>query len=562
MGKRAGTCLAAFYAAIVIAAHAWAFGWGPPPGETSLRASPVGFAWNNKDNLSYAAWARQATQGHWLFIDLYTSKPHERLCFNPYFLLAGRLARLTGRDPILVMNALGVVAMVVFIGATWRTCRQLQQGPTTALVATCLALGGGGVSWLRRWLVVAGPAGIPLAGASAPDMSYLDFFPATSGLTSPYQAACFAMLAVMTMLLTRLDDPREPLTRLRAYGLTGLAMFLATSRPYEPLLVLVAYGCLAGASWLARVPAGLLRRRLALLACLALAILPATAYGAWVATQPAWKYVARALLRIAGQEWLAALFLAWALGAAGLLAIGRRWLATAYAFPAIWAMACGLLLLVFNTGLTKCCAGCSLPLALLAGPAIQAILERLQGRKALRAALVVATIAFALATPAYLCVALVRNAAGVGVSRDLLKAIEVIRDRDDLADGMTLADDPAGELAPGLGGLRVFSGHWALTDGHDNKEALLYLLGFHRPDATPPDAARGTGWKPYALGLAAQLRAGDFRGLLTRKDGVLAGDRALLEKGRVAYDGAAWLVVEVTPALAEALAARAQGLAD
>src|SRR5262249_32434344 len=73
-------------------------GFGILPADAAGKV-PFGIIHNEHDNLMYVSWAEQASEGEWLFEDLYALEEHPRAFFSPYFLVVGRLAGWLGLPP-------------------------------------------------------------------------------------------------------------------------------------------------------------------------------------------------------------------------------------------------------------------------------------------------------------------------------------------------------------------------------------------------------------------------------------------------------------------------------
>jgi hypothetical protein len=72
------------------------------------------------------------------------------------------------------------------------------------------------------------------------------------------------------------------------------------------------------------------------------------------------------------------------------------------------------------------------------------------------------------------------------VSVDLLQAIAAIRAETRSTFPTVLSDCGTGVLLPGLGGARVYCGHWGLTDFNRRKIVVLSRLGFLDDGQTMP----------------------------------------------------------------------------
>ncbi|HRY63639.1 MAG TPA: hypothetical protein P5267_03510, partial [Patescibacteria group bacterium] len=79
--------------------------------------TPTGSAYTGLHSLTpgdvhvYYSYLEQARQGHWLFLDLYSSEPQAHLIFNPFWLTVGLLAKLFSLSNFLVFQ----LARIIFI---------------------------------------------------------------------------------------------------------------------------------------------------------------------------------------------------------------------------------------------------------------------------------------------------------------------------------------------------------------------------------------------------------------------------------------------------------------
>ena len=109
--------------------------WLTPKGETYTWILPPYPA----DAYAYRAWAKQAYDGHWLFSLKFTALPHRPFLFLPFFLAAGRLARLSGADIGLVHLFLKSVGVVFFFWAFFGFLRHLKLTPRQSIAAAVFA---------------------------------------------------------------------------------------------------------------------------------------------------------------------------------------------------------------------------------------------------------------------------------------------------------------------------------------------------------------------------------------------------------------------------------------
>jgi hypothetical protein len=109
--------------------------WLTPKGQTYAWILPPYPA----DAYAYRAWAKQAFDGHWLFTLKFTALPHRPFLFLPFFLAAGRLARLGGIDIGLALLLLKSVGVVFFFRAFFGFLRHLKLTPFQSAAAAVFA---------------------------------------------------------------------------------------------------------------------------------------------------------------------------------------------------------------------------------------------------------------------------------------------------------------------------------------------------------------------------------------------------------------------------------------
>ena len=296
--------------------------------------------------------------------------------------------------------------------------------------------------------------------------------------------------------------------------------------------------------------------------CLAGAMLVPVLYSVWVSQQPVWSDFSRAH-RPDTHDWAIGFFMLWMLGGAGVAILGSRALRLPFAFLIAWALGSGLLLLVLNGYLyPKLTYGFTIALAALAGVAIDQYAQRTRSPAKLGAA-VAAISVVALASPLVLVHQYVRDEATT-VSSELFQVIDAIGADSAMPFPTVLADCGTGVLLPGLGGHRVFCGHWALTKDNRQKIVLLSRLGFLADNQTMPTFA-GVRDVDVAMGaglLLDQIAGDTFQYLAVQKTFRIHKDLAAAPPHCVVHDGPQYRVlrmcVEVKNQLEAMLRARVQ----
>jgi hypothetical protein len=546
MTRRQTLFLALVVFVLLLAVRTTISGWGPPTHPPTTPSTTFGIAAYPADNLSYSAWAQQAKGGLWRFGILYTTTEHERLMFNSLFLLVGRLAGLLAVSPLLVLNVMAAASLPIFMFCLSSMCRTLGLGAGATLGVMCLAIGGGGISWIRKAVEWSGLHRVLPVGGPGPDVSYYDVYPGVAYFIAPYHSIAYAVVAALALVIVRLDDERNRVTVTKLTLLIVAALVLATARPHISIVMLAAYCSVTAATFCVRLPRALLVRRIIIAACLGGAMVPPILYAIWVSRQPAWRSFSEAH-RSAAHDWMVGFFLLWVLAAVGVGVLGSRVLATPFAFLVGWAAAAAALLLVLNGYLNpKLTAGSTIALAALAGAAIHEYTGRLRSRGSMR--VTIAVIAFmALASSAITIVRLIQHP--TATASELFEVIQAIR-RDTAAPFPTvLADCGTGVLLPGLAGHRVFCGHWALTENNRHRIVLLSRLGFLAEGQAMPSIP-GVDDAEVASDAAVLRRqiAGDtFQYLVVQKAFRLYQEFESIGPGCTVHDGKRYLVVRMCP---------------
>jgi hypothetical protein len=537
-------------------------GWGPPSGRVDP-AAPVsyGFGTRPEDNLAYTSFAQQARLGHGRFEDLYTTTPHERLVFNLFFLAVGRLSALFSISPIPIFNVLALLAIPVFILCVVGMCRIVGLAGHSVWAVTCLALGGGGISWVRS---VAGDLGLrdtAWIGRLGPDFEYIDLYPAINFILFPYHAVSLAGLAGLVLLIVHYERAARGFRAKDGLLLTGCAFLIVSARPYEPAMVLASYALLTLASFGFGAPQAIRKRRAAISGWLAAGIVPMMIYARWVSSHGVWVEFTRMTLDIRMDDAFNGFALLWLLAIAGAYGLGRRWLDSPYGFFVIWASGCLLLLIVFGSGYTKLCGGCTIPLALLCGPAIRPWEIRIQDRRAGRLAFGLLAV-LALASPAAVIAWSFRDGKNVRVSSELFQALDAIRADATTDPAVVLTDPNTGTLLPGLGGMKVFCGHWSLTERYYYRVAILIRMGFTAERTRMTEAADLSRLRPDAVLLMEQIEAGLFRYLLLRRDSELYATLGRDHRDSIVVGGPEYALWKMSAPIAETLVARLRIIAS
>ena len=516
MTNRVALFIASALLLLILIFRTFISGWGPPIVPPTALSTVFGVAAYPADNLSYIAWAQQAKSGLWRFGILYTTTEHERLMFNSLFLFVGKVSALLAVSPLLVQNVLAAFSLPIAVFSFSNMCRALGLSAAATFVAFCLAIGGGGISWIGKTIEWSGLNQVVPVGPSGPDFYYYDVYPAVAYFVSPYHAISFGIVAVLVLLIVRLDDHQNKLTLKSIALLSCLGLLLATVRPHVSLMLLAAYCVATAATFAFKLPRVWLSRRIIVSACLAVAMLPAILYSVWVSQQPVWINFSRVHQPV-DHNWGIGLFVLWILAGAGVGVLGSRVLRSPFAFLVTWAIGSAGLLLVSKGYLyPKVTYGCTIALAVLAGVVVDTYRDRLP-RRSWSAA--VAAIAFAALASPIVMISKNARAQGTTVSSELFQVIATIRSDTTFPSPAVLADCGTGVMLPGLSGYRVFCGHWSLTENNRHKIVLLSKLGFLAEDQTMPSFP-GVGDAEVASSAALlrdQITANTFQYLVVRK---------------------------------------------
>lgn len=110
----------------------------------AYRLTPTGYvyAWIfppfSPDSQAYMAWSRQAYNGHILFSLKFTAFPHSPFIFNPFFLVCGWLARLSGLDLAIVHLLVKSIGVVFFFQVFFKFLEYFRFSRSESLIAAIL----------------------------------------------------------------------------------------------------------------------------------------------------------------------------------------------------------------------------------------------------------------------------------------------------------------------------------------------------------------------------------------------------------------------------------------
>jgi hypothetical protein len=485
--------------------------WGFAP-KVAPDGLQLGIPFNAGDTWSYLSWVTQYREGHLAAGLLYTTEPHPSLLWIFPLWLIGRTAALTGLPTLGVYSVMGVAGAAAAVVAFRRAARAIGLDASACGWATFAFVLGSGGSWVWHLLHRCGVAP-PMNGG---EFGYLDFFPSTAFMVYPYHAISYALLAALwwavaasEALLLEERNARGPL------ALAGLLAFLlSVSRPYEPVAFAGAYALKGLWSWRvrSREPAAWRTTRI-MLVLLGVSLAPGVAWNSYVALQPVWSTFAQRSLDLSLPR------ISWLSAFAGLSALGVVGLRTARMVPhlrgllPVTATALGAaILLGFNHAPAKLASGLVVGVALLAGWGAASLVRWACARW--RSATVISVgapvLGGLLGVPS-LCMGLlaIRLAPQAVVDPGLYALEQQIPSETNGHRTLVLSDTRVGAMLPGLRGLRVFAGHFSLTNDFEAKQVRLQQAGI---DAEVPP-----------------INAAGVRSSLTRLLAELAPDDALLD---------------------------------
>lgn len=474
------------------------------------------------DAYAYRAWARQAADGLWLFSLKFTALPNPRALFLPFFLLAGKLAWLTGADTGIVFLVLKSAGVLLFFEALYAWLERLRFTPFQTVAAAVLVGISAGIGAFAPLIF----GRLPLSWTPV-DAWIVDSNTFWSLLWNPLYPFSLALM----LTAVRLADESSSSGDARAAWLCGLCLGAeALLHPY-PLVVLYP---LTAALFAVRRPRGWSLLWLRTLA----ASLPATAYVAAVALlDPA----LRAHNALSTQEapsmfaCLSGFGLPLALAVAGAFAAPNGFLRRRWPLAAWFALSVALTMCPFWFQ-TKYLFGAHLPICLLAAAGAEPLLERLARSRSVRIAL---AAGFAALLPWTNVGHLVKSSLGARgaesgayyLSDSRLDALDFLA-RNTRRDEVVFADTLSSAQIAAFAGNTVLWGHWAQSVDFDERQAWMKRV-FAPESGLTPEERRKAFWDSgvsYAF-LAGSWRAG-FES--ASNAAVLAGATKVFENPAVA----------------------------
>jgi arabinosyltransferase C len=214
--------------AVVLAALPAVIGW-------LSGSNYVGYQYNTDDHMVYAAWMRQAMDGHFFFDNRFTTDPQPGLTVHLYFFLLGLVAKVTGIALAATLARLGFSAL--FIWLVYRLARKLGAEVYVTKLAVALTIVGGGVGFLvwhtfGQAIVKPSPLSGPMLGRLPTDVWQPEGFVFPSMLTNAlFMVSLCLIVGIFLAFLAARDTPKAILPGAVAIGV------LMNIHSYDVLMV-------------------------------------------------------------------------------------------------------------------------------------------------------------------------------------------------------------------------------------------------------------------------------------------------------------------------------------
>ncbi len=182
-----------------------------------------------EDMDSYAAFANQAAQGHWLFVNPYELQPQTPSYFNLLWLISGKCQGLLGLSFGVILQVVRIIGGLALILACWRLLGDFQTEPAArklGLILFAFASGFGVLLFLFR------------LSAPPPDL-YTELFPFIQTAFVPHTALAHALL--LLALSFALSAEREQSLRPAQFAGATLVL-LGSFRAYDTAVGFVILG--------------------------------------------------------------------------------------------------------------------------------------------------------------------------------------------------------------------------------------------------------------------------------------------------------------------------------
>ena len=198
-----------------------------------------GFLTYERDFNSYMSYIRQSKEGQWLFHNQFTPEPHRPVFFNLGWLLAGKLAAVTGVSIEQAYRILGALMAVLWAVCMYRLCSYFFVSRLMRRLVFSMVILGGGFGWIayihEQWVRL--PVVGSVVGRFAPTDMRVGPHPFFHILFSPHETSAIAFVLLTLCLFLK----AERTGRLIDYVWAGLACAcLGAMRPFDMLSVLAA----------------------------------------------------------------------------------------------------------------------------------------------------------------------------------------------------------------------------------------------------------------------------------------------------------------------------------
>lgn len=231
-----------------------------------LMAAPgsryLGFQYNTDDHMVYAAWMRQAMNGHFLFDNRFAIDPQPSLTIHLYFWALGLLAKVTGiGTAAAIARAVFSFLFVMILGRFVGLVTQKPSAYKLAMLLTCFGAGIGFLAWQPLGVDFLNESTHPLKGIMLShlpnDVWQPEAFVFSSLLTNSLFAVGLCLIVGILYCVLRARDSWRPVP----VGAIGM-LLLMNIHSYDVLLIaFVLLGLLVcsivqkqlTAAWLVRV---------------------------------------------------------------------------------------------------------------------------------------------------------------------------------------------------------------------------------------------------------------------------------------------------------------------
>ncbi len=471
----AARLIAAATLALVFAPYIWGY-LNAPPGMVFM-----GFADHPYDQNVYLSYIQQAAEGKLHTCRDHTLEPQARAWFNPFTLILGRAARITGATPLQVYYAAIALYAILLLRVVYWFASLFTADRRARLFAFALCALSSGFCWLmpyRRWLALASRSPVESRNIIPIDYWIGETITFETMLSVPQKAATALLMLLAFGLFIRACEGR---TVLRGIGAGLAALALSLVHPVEVVVVAaVVAACALAAVLRFREAAG---RAVAAGALTAATALPAFAYMVWLfRTEPVFvEWSKERFISPHPLSYLIGYGLPLLLALPEIVWIARRgglreWL------PALWTIAVAALLYAPLSFQRRLSTGVHVAVCLLATLFVfRAVLPALRRRcaawwgprveAAFLAAIVIATAPANLVKIA-ICVHEMRtNPLEFHLYRGDVEAMRWMMERHN-EDAAVLSSYKSGLYIPAYTGNRTYVGHWSETLRFEEKRRI------------------------------------------------------------------------------------------